>query len=197
VLRPDAPTLASPLLLGLVRLRLETLRLDAGAVELCLRAEAVPKTVEQLLLAARKPKREPRKQSRAFARLRAEFGDEAVVQAELLKGHLPSARFQWTPLENLPKIMAPVEGQRTLIRRIYEKPMALPPRSRHEPDGWMLRGLEFGPVRDFLGPYILSGGWWKRTVHREYYFVKMQQGDVFWVFYDRVRRRWFLEGRVE
>ncbi|TDI38580.1 MAG: DNA polymerase Y family protein [Acidobacteria bacterium] len=197
VLRPDAPTLASPLLLGLVRLRLETLRLDAGAVELCLRAEAVPKTVEQLLLAARKPKRDPRKQSRAFARLRAEFGDEAVVQAELLKGHLPSARFQWTPLENLPKLMAPVEGQRTLIRRIYEKPMALPPRSRHEPDGWMLRGLEFGPVRDFLGPYILSGGWWKRTVHREYYFVKMQQGDVFWVFYDRVRRRWFLEGRVE
>ncbi len=197
VLRPDGPTLDSPLLLGLVRLRLETLRLDAGAVELCLRAEAVHKTVEQLLLAARKPKREPRKQSRAFARLRAEFGDEAVVQAELLKGHLPSARFQWTPLDSLPTLSSPVEGQRSLIRRIYEKPMALPPRSRHEPDGWMLRGLEFGPVRDFLGPYILSGGWWKRTVHREYYFVKMQQGDVFWVFYDRVRRRWFLEGRVE
>ena len=197
VLRPDAPTLDSSLLLGLVRLRLETLRLDAGAVELCLRAEAVRKTVEQLLLAARKPKREPGKQSRAFARLRAEFGDEAVVQAELLKGHLPSARFQWTPLESLPTLVSPVEGERSLIRRIYEKPMALPPHSRHEPDGWMLRGLEFGPVRDFLGPYILSGGWWKRTVHREYYFVKMQQGDVFWVFYDRVRRRWFLEGRVE
>ena len=119
------------------------------------------------------------------------------MQAELLKGHLPSARFQWTPLNSLPTLSSPVEGQRSLIRRIYEKPMALPPRSRHEPDGWMLRGLEFGPVRDFLGPYILSGGWWKRTVHREYYFVKMQQGDVFWVFYDRVRRRWFLEGRVE
>ena len=104
VLRPDAPTLASPLLLGLVRLRLETLRLDAGAVELFLRAEAVRKTVDQLLLAREKPKREPRKQSRAFARLRAEFGDEAVVQAELLKGHLPSARFQWTPLESLPTL---------------------------------------------------------------------------------------------
>lgn len=197
VLRPDAPTLDSPLLVGLVRLRLETLRLNAGAVELVVRAEAVRKTVEQLSLLEEKPKRDPKMRSRAFARLRAEFGDDAVVRAELLDGHLPSARFQWTPLETLPAHIQPIQSQRSLIRRIYEKPMALPPRSRHEPDGWMLRGLEFGPVKDFLGPYILSGGWWKRTVQREYYFVKMQQGDVFWVFYDRVRRRWFLEGRIE
>ena len=225
VLRPDAPTLDSPLLIGLVRLRLETLRLNAGAVELLVRAEAVRKTVEQLSLVEEKPKRDPKMRNRAFARLRAEFGDHAVVQAELLDGHLPGARFQWTPLEKLPARMEPSgalspsaaraegesrsekpwgwgpaalkEANRSLIRRIYEKPMALPPRSRHEPDGWMLRGLEFGPVKDFLGPYILSGGWWKRTVQREYYFVKMQQGDVFWVFYDRFRRRWFLEGRIE
>ena len=197
VLRPDAATLDSPLLVGLVRLRLETLRLNAGAIELFVRAEAVRKTVEQLSLVEEKPKRDPKTRSRAFARLRADFGDDAVVRAELLDGHLPGARFQWTPLEKLPALMEPSKGNRSLIRRIYEKPMALPPRSRHEPDGWMLRGLEFGPVKDFLGPYILSGGWWKRTVQREYYFVKMQQGDVFWVFYDRFRRRWFLEGRIE
>ena len=93
VLRPDAPTLASPLLLGLVRLRLETLRLDAGAVELCLRAKAVLKTVEQLLLAREKPKREPRKQSRAFARLRAEFGHPLAPLREALRAQkLPDAR---------------------------------------------------------------------------------------------------------
>lgn len=197
VLRPDAPTLDSPLLVGLVRLRLETLRLNAGAVELLVRAEAVRKTIEQLSLLEEVPKRDPKRRNQAFARLRAEFGDAAVVQAELLDGHLPGARFQWTPLEKLPTRIEPSRGHRSLIRRIYEKPMALPPRSRHEPDGWMLRGLELGPVKDFLGPYILSGGWWKRTVQREYYFVKMQQGDVFWIFYDRYRRRWFLEGRVE
>lgn len=197
VLRPDAPTLDSPLLVGLVRLRLETLRLNAGAVELSVRADVIRKTVEQLALAEEKPKRDPKTRTRAFARLRAEFGDDAVVCAELMDGHLPGARFQWAPLESLPARARPVESQRLLIRRIYDKPMALPPRSRHEPDGWMLRGLEFGPVKDFLGPYILSGGWWKRTVQREYYFVKMQQGDVFWVFYDRYRRRWFLEGRIE
>jgi protein ImuB len=197
-LRPDEPTLNSPLLLGLVRLRLETLKLDAGAVELTVRADVVRRALEQLNLVVEKPKRDPKSASRAFARLRAELGDEAVVRAEIRDGHLPASRFEWTPLTSLPAKASPSRrGERSLVRRIYEKPMVLPPRSRHEPDGWLLRGLEFGPVRDFLGPYVLSGGWWKRTVEREYYFVKMQQGDVFWIFYDRHRRRWFLEGRVE
>ncbi len=199
-LRPDEPTLDGPRLLGLVRLRLETLTFDAGAVELTLSADVVRRVHEQLSLVAEKPRRDPKSASRAFARLRAEFGDGAVVRAEIRDGHLPTSSFEWRPLEALPSkaTHAPgTESERGLIRRIYEKPMILPPRSRHEPDGWLLRGLEFGPVRDFLGPYILSGGWWKRTVEREYYFVKMQQGDVFWIFYDRYRRRWFLEGRVE
>jgi protein ImuB len=197
-LRPDEPTLNGPLLLGLVRLRLETLTLDAGAVELTLSADVALRTIEQLSLVAEKPRRDPRSASRVFARLRAEFGDEAVVRAEIRDGHLPTSSFEWRPLESLPGKATPTPSvERGLVRRIYEKPMVLPPRARHEPDGWLLRGLEFGPVRDFLGPYILSGGWWKRTVEREYYFVKMQQGDVFWIFYDRYRRRWFLEGRVE
>jgi protein ImuB len=197
-LRPDEATLNGPLLLGLVRLRLETLKLDAGAVELTVRADTIRKTLEQLTLVVEKPRRDPKSASRAFARLRAEFGDEAVVRAEIRDGHLPSSRFEWKPLSSIPAKAAPSSrNHRTLIRRLYEKPMVLPPRSRHEPDGWLLRGLEDGPVRDFLGPYILSGGWWKRTVEREYYFVKMQKGDVYWIFYDRHRRRWFLEGRVE
>ena len=212
-LRPDAPTLDAPRLLGLTRLRLETVMFPAGVVELSVSADAVRRTKEQLTLAALAPRRDPNARHRAFARLRAELGDDAVVQARLLEGHLPGARFQWVPIEALPRTRvneprksasrpspSPEGGGargRRLIRRIYDKPIALPPRSRHEPDGWMLRGLEFGPVRDFLGPYILSGGWWKRTVQREYYFVKMQRGDVFWVFFDRSRRRWFLEGRVE
>ena len=197
-LRPDEPTLNSPLLLRLVRLRLETLHLDSSAIFLTIEAEAVRRAQEQLSLVVEKPKREHRIRSLAFARLRATLGEAAVVRAELLDGHLPSARFQWTPLETLPEGDASFkDGARSLVRRIYEKPMALPHCSRHEPDEWMLRGLEFGPASDFLGPYILSGGWWRRTVQREYYFVKMQRGDVFWIFYDRFRRRWFLEGSVE
>jgi protein ImuB len=73
----------------------------------------------------------------------------------------------------------------------------LPSRSRNEPDGWMLRGLQHGPVIRTQGPHIVSGGWWNRPVHREYHFAETQQGELLWIFYDRVRRKWFMHGRVE
>ncbi len=84
------------------------------------------------------------------------------------------------------------------MRRVYDKPIALPPRERHEPDGWLLRGFEYGRVTDLLGgPYEISGGWWGRGTTREYYFAATSRGDVLWIFYDRGRRRFYLEGRVE
>jgi hypothetical protein len=48
-----------------------------------------------------------------------------------------------------------------------------------------------------VGPYIVSGGWWGGKTHREYYFIKMKQGEIYWAFFDRYRRRWFLEGHIE
>ena len=52
-----------------------------------------------------KPTRDLDAANRALARLRAEFGDEAVVYAKLTDGHLPEARFTWEPLTRvkLPK----------------------------------------------------------------------------------------------
>jgi protein ImuB len=84
-----------------------------------------------------------------------------------------------------------------LIRRIHDRPVPLPQRPRQEPDGWMLRGLRQGPVVRVQGPYVVSGGWWNRPVHREYHFAETQKGELLWVYYDRARRRWFLHGRIE
>jgi protein ImuB len=199
-LRPAAPTLDGPQLLGLVRLRLESLRLTAGIVELVLAAEAVPATDQQLRLFTPIAQRDLGAVARAFARLRAELGDQAVVRARLVEAHLPGARFAWVPIESAvapePRSVAP----RPLVRRIYDTPVALPPRPRQEPDGWLLKGLDHGPVSRLRGPYVVSGGWWRAGgggVHREYYFAEMKSGDVLWIYYDRRRRRWLLEGRVE
>ena len=208
-IRPAAPTLDTKQVLGLVRLRLESLELEAGIVEFTLTACGTKVTHEQNLLFAEKPSRDPKDGSRAFARLRAEFGDAVVARARLLDGHLPGARFRWEPLEamSLPDPGKPKTSIRTrpLVRRIFEKPIPIPPQSRREPplcqplcpNAWLLRGLEEGPAQRFIGPYIVSGGWWSGSVHREYYFMKMKRGAIHWVFYDRRRRRWFLEGRVE
>ncbi len=199
-LSPAAPTLDSVQILGLVRLRLETLHLRSGVVELRLKAEATRAGAEQIRLFAQQSRRDLRAAERAFARLRAEFGEDVVVRATLRDAHLPTARYDWERLTSLPDRLpeSRLGVERTLVRRIYEKPIALPPRPRSEPDGWLLRGIENGGrVERLVGPYAVSGGWWAREVDREYYFAHMSQGDVLWIYYDRARRRFFLEGRVE
>ena len=197
-IRPAAPTLDSVQVLDLVRLRLAAMKFSAGVVEIELTAKGCLATTEQLRLFAERPARDLSAADRALARLRAEFGDQAVVRAKLADGHLPEARFKWEPLENVKLPRPKLEASKTLVRRIFAKPVSLPPppRTPHD-DGWLLRGPKYGAVDKLSGPYIFSGGWWNREIHREYYFAETRRGDLLWVYYDRVRRRWFLQGRVE
>ena len=58
-------------------------------------------------------------------------------------------------------------------------------------------GLQAEAAEHLWGPYIISGGWWKRLLHREYYFAAIHSGDLQWVYFDQVRKRWFLQGKVE
>ncbi len=207
-LRPAAPTLDAAQLLGLVRLRLETLRRAAqvgvgegkGISALRLRVVGVRAPREQLELFAALQRRDRAAAERALARLRAEFGEGVVVRARLREAHLPASRFVWEPLRSLaglhpaPRRVTP----RPLVRRLYAPPLPLPQRPRREPDGWLLRGLEHGRVLRFIGPYPLSGGWWQgRGTQREYSFAEMENGELLWIYYDLRRRQWFLEGRVE
>lgn len=85
-----------------------------------------------------------------------------------------------------------------LIRRLYARAVALPPRSHHlRDDGWLIRSLPHGAVVRLTGPFVISGGWWRRPIHREYHFAETGRGDLLWVYFDRERRRWFLQGHVE
>jgi protein ImuB len=101
-IRPAVPTLDSNQILDLVRLRLESMQFSAGVAEIALEAEACAATAEQLRLFSEGPRRDLDAANRALARLRAEFGDDAVVQAKLRDGHLPEARFAWEPQRSSP-----------------------------------------------------------------------------------------------
>ena len=83
------------------------------------------------------------------------------------------------------------------MRRLRAQPYALPRRLRHEEDGWQLRGRDDAAVEDLHGPYVVSGGWWRSEVSREYYFARTRKGEWLWVYCDKHRRRWYLQGRVE
>jgi protein ImuB len=200
-IRPAAPTLDASQILDLVRLRLESIEPAAGFVEVALRAEGVAATVEQLRLFNERPVRDVDAANRALARLRAEFGDQAVVRAKLTDGHLPEARFTWEPLDRIesprPHLNA-LNSPKVLVRRIAAKPIVLSgsPYPTHE-DGWLVLDPKYGSVDKLTGPYVFAGGWWNREIEREYYFAETRRGDLLWIYFDRLRRRWFLQGWVE
>ncbi len=188
-IRPASPTLDAVRLADLVRLRLETVRVDAGVTEVYAEAAGVPAAPEQLALLAEHPRlaRDLEAGTRAIDRLRARYGDDVVVCAVLRDGHLPEARFGWEPLARL-SLPRPRPGPRSLIRRIFDRPVPL---HAHAPA--------------VAGPFIVSGGWWAappradggRETHRAYYFMEGAAGELWWVFYDQGRRRWYLHGQVE
>ncbi|MBC7545406.1 MAG: DNA polymerase Y family protein, partial [Candidatus Sericytochromatia bacterium] len=132
-IRPAEPTLVSPPLIELVRLRMEALKLTQPVISVTVLAHGLPATQEQLQLFAEAPRRDRAAANRAFARLRATFGDDCVVRAVPQDRHLPEASFGWEPLAKLPAAQPRTVAQGPLIRRILAKPVLLPPNPRHDP----------------------------------------------------------------
>ncbi len=196
-LMPAEPTLDAQQLFGLLRLRLETLTLSSGAVELTLSGTGIPTSRRQLALFREAPRRNLEAAQRAFAKIRAELGNDAVVHARLHDGHLPEACFGWESLERLAAPKPAGVALRPLVRRLFSPPIELPARSRHEPDGWFIARFSDGPVEEVIGPHIVSGGWWTRETTRAYHYVRTRSGRWLWIYNDRRRRRWFLHGEVE
>ena len=196
-IQPAVPTLVPKILLELIRLRLQAVRqLPDGVMEIILVARETPAVEKQRELFAVKKRRDLEAGARALARVKAALGDDAVVRAEPRDAHLPEARFVWAPMTALPEASPRPVDEPRLIRRLYTTPVPLPPRERHEPDGWLLRGLAQGPVVKVNGPYAVSGWWWKKPIEREYHFAETKTGQNLWVFYDRGKSRWFLQGEV-
>ncbi len=219
-LRPAAPTGDAVLLLELVRLRLEGLELAAGVERVVLRLEEVSAQAISDDLFARHRQRDPAAAARALARVRAELGDGAVMHAELTAAWLPEARVRWVPVADAAGSAADRGG------RVAGRPPGGPSAGPVEgppggPPGGTPGGAPGGPpsagppvlVRRLLarppeipapqprfvlaGPYRLSGGWWRREVRRAYAFVRTGAGELRWVYHDRRRRRWRVQGRVE
>ncbi len=206
-LKPAFPTLDVALLLNLIILRLETIPWrgsgngsgSGGVEEIVLVARGEKASREQLRLFLENPRRDLVAAERAIARLRARFGEPSVLTAHLKDAHLPEAGFFWKPLHRLALPSGRLVLSRPLMRRIRQSVLPLSPRRRHErDDGWVIHDVEHGAVLKCVGPYVISGGWWGAAeVHREYHYAVTTRGALLWVYFDRPRRRWFLQGEVE
>ncbi|HDS74223.1 MAG TPA: DNA polymerase Y family protein [Firmicutes bacterium] len=185
--KPATPSIDERQIGDLVRLRIESLQLDAGVDELLISVQTVPTQAGQTSLLTVRQKRDLAAADRALARLRAEFGDNAVVRACLEDRQLPEARYRWEPVDRA-RFPKPVQTSLlSLVRRVYTKPRPI---------------QQACMVTKIAGPYVVSGGWWyttpesKEEVHREYYFVLTTNEAILWVYYDRANQQWFAQGEV-
>ncbi|HLT38006.1 MAG TPA: hypothetical protein VK034_17090 [Enhygromyxa sp.] len=198
-LEPAAPTLDARQLLDLLRLRIDALSLPAGVEEFELELEGRRTDPRQIALFRAQVRRDLEAGNRALAQLRAALGPEAVTRAQLRAAHLPEARFAWVPVAELQLPQAgnmQIEGELPpRIRRLLHRPDRLPSRDP-DPKDWVI-DPKLGPIEQLRGPYRASGGWWVREVERDYYFARTRSGAVLWIFHDRPRRRWFLQGWME
>ena len=53
-----------------------------------------------------------------------------------------------------------------------------------------------GRVRMLFGPQRVAGGWWgaaATSTQRDYYYAEVEDGTLYWVFFDARRGRWFVQ----
>ena len=193
MIRPAAPTCERRPLVDLIELRLRALDLSAGVDELAVDAEHVRAHADQATLFRTLRERDPAAGSEALARIRAQFGNHAVVHAVLSDEHLPEAQFRWQPVAEvvLPRPDACRGREPTatgwLVRRMLRQPAEVPP-----------------PRSAACGPFLISVGWWHvrgarltEGVDRAYYIVRSRNGALEWIYRDRLTGRWYLQGWVE
>lgn len=222
-IEPASPTRDVALLVDLARLRLAEGALSSRVREAEVIVEPAPLRGEQLALFAHERLRDPRAVARAVARVRAAFGDAAVTRARLRDAHLPEAGFAWEPHDFVPSAAtsAPppppspdASSEVPLVRRLISPPREVSPSELHalspiEHEAalrpWLRADAENDTSHDAVArdpwasasPSRVSGAWWARTVERDYYYAEAVNGALLWVFFDRVRERWFLHGVVD
>jgi protein ImuB len=196
--RTAAPTGDGEQLLELIRLRLSAIELAAPVEQIEMEPESVPVHPRQLGLPGSRPRRDLEAAARALARVRAAFGPHAVTRARLRSAHLPEASFCFEPVCRVrePKPPAP-PGEMPLVRRFFADRPLLP--AAAGPGGGRGNGFPgvHGVTRRVFGPFRVAGGWWRRRVERDYYFVQTDSDQILWVYFDRPRRRWVIHGTVE
>ena len=187
-LRPAEATLAWERLERLVYLRLQRKRFGRGVTRIAATLLGVRAQARQLGLFTERPRRDLGAAARAFAGLRAAFGDDVVVRAKLTGEHWPEAAFEWVNLETLaaPRThaaqTAPGGRALPLVRRILNTPTPL--------------ALARDAVQRWSPPVALAGRWWANEIDRRYRFAALKNGEVLWLYDDRAARRWFVQGRL-
>lgn len=161
-------------------------------------AESVPASAEQLVLFAGRGRENADAVSRAIARLRASYGPSSVRRARLEDDHVPERAFSWEPLQRIApaKSATSVEppGPLSVIRAYLPHPADLSGDTPIPFPNRVQRRLDEG--ERLQAPSLLLARWWEDEIDRVYHFVPVSDDRILWVFRDRRREQWFLQGSL-
>jgi protein ImuB len=178
------PSLRTAFFLDLIRLWLDGHPLPAPVKALSLIATKIaPADARQLELLHRKEERAAHALSVVFGKLRAAFGNGAVVRPVLADTFRPEERLRWEeslrPLEGAGSSDLRTDDQeQTLVLDLLREPSPLgsPPQ-----------------VIAREGPHRLCGEWWHLPFDRSYYWLTLAGGERWWVYRDEREGRVFLQ----
>lgn len=184
---PSRPSADSGLLLELIALRLDNRRLPGAAEAVRIAALTVPERNIQTELFPSSSTESFQEVDKVFSRLRATFGNSCVQRARLEDEHLPELSYSWENLERL-RLAGEKSGaeeqnedRRRAVRRIFAHPRTPP--HLHVPKLW--------------GPYPLSSRWWSEEQRRDYFYAETSNGEILWLYFDRLGKQWLQIGVLE
>jgi len=184
---PSGPSADSRLLLELISLRLDNRRLPGAAEALRIAALTVPERNIQTELFPSSSTESFKEVDKVFSRLRATFSNSCVQRARLEDEHLPELSYSWENLDRLrlagkkSEVVEQAEDRRRAVRRIFAHPRT--PSDLHVPKLW--------------GPYPLFSRWWSEEQRRDYFYAETSSGEILWLYFDRLGKRWLQIGVLE
>lgn len=197
------PSLDQAHLLGLLRLRLETVRLQEPIIgtKLSVLEEAPQAVQQQVLFNELAPPIESTAWTTLVERLSGRLGADRVLAIRSHSDHDPALAWKGEPwlARNRRRTASPKPDAEFPPRptRLLRQPrpiqvVALAPQGH--PQRFDDRGTESRVVRS-LGPERIETGWWRGTsLRRDYFRVESETGMQAWIFRDLRSRRWFLHG---
>lgn len=194
-LRAAFPHLDTTRWAELLRLRLARIVFPLGVMSVELSAQPARAAARQEIWQGVERARIPDALHEALSTLRAELGEDAVSCLNTQDAHLPEVRNFQRPLHDLSPAEPHPMWTPVSVRRMHARARLLLPQST---ECALLPWLQSQrhTVNRMQGPYLASGAWWEKPVQRAYYYVLLNEGEVLWVYYDRVRQQWMWQGSI-
>jgi protein ImuB len=117
-------------------------------------------------------------------RLRSRLGLQAILTVGCRDEHVPELALHISS-----ESTAGVPAEQPCVQRpFWLLPEPQPVREDKGQLHWQ------GPLQLVTGPERIEDNWWQEPVSRDYYIARCSRGQYYWLFYDRLRRQWFIHG---